>query len=75
MNTVLIWLFLIGLGLISLFVIGFFDVCLHLLLRFSYSRHKRLRREQRPSRIFLVRHGESEANLDTSKIIFLFLRK
>ena len=75
MNTVLIWLFLIGLGLINFFVFGFFDVCFHLLLRFSYSRHKRLRRQQRPSRIFLVRHGESQANVDTSRTISLFLKK
>jgi len=34
-----------------------------------YEEHQKLRREQRPSRIFLIRHGESQANVDTSKII------
>ncbi|CAF0836839.1 unnamed protein product [Adineta steineri] len=66
MNTIFIWIFCIGLGLIGLFVFGFLDICLHILLNFAYNRHKKLRRQQRPSRIFLVRHGESQANADTT---------
>ncbi|CAF5015590.1 unnamed protein product [Rotaria sp. Silwood1] len=32
--------------------------------RYFYTRHKTLHRHQRPARIFLVRHGESQANVD-----------
>ncbi len=70
MNTELFWLILVITGLISLFIFGFFDICLNALLRFLHHRHQRLRWAQRPSRIFLIRHGESQANLDTSKHIF-----
>jgi hypothetical protein len=69
MSTLLIWIFGIIIGLISILIFGVFDILLHSLLRFLYDRHKRLRRQQRPSRIFLVRHGESQANVDTSKLI------
>ncbi|CAF1187710.1 unnamed protein product [Rotaria sordida] len=66
MNTILIWLFLIGLGLVCLFIFGIFNTCLDFFLSYFYTRHKVLRRRQRPSRIFLVRHGESQANIDTT---------
>jgi hypothetical protein len=70
MSNLVFWLLSIGVGLITFFIFGLFDICLHILLRFLYQRHKRLRLHQRPSRIFLIRHGESQANVDTSKIIF-----
>jgi len=69
MDASLIWLFLMGVGLISFFVLGWFNICVRILLRFAYEELQKLRREQRPSRIFLIRHGESQANVDTSKII------
>jgi hypothetical protein len=69
MNTPLIWLLLVGVGLISFFVLGLFNICLRIVLQYAYDEHQKLRRQQRPSRIFLIRHGESEANVDTSKII------
>jgi hypothetical protein len=70
MNTILIWIILISIGLIGFFVLGLFDLCIHFLMDFFYHRHKRLRQNQRPSRIFLIRHGESQANVDTSKHIY-----
>ena len=69
MNTLLIWIFGIIIGLISIFIFGVFDILLHSLLRFLHRRHQRLLLQQRPSRIFLVRHGESQANIDMSKLI------
>lgn len=66
MATLAIWILGILAGLVVLFVAGLFDIGLAFLLRFLYHRHKQLRRNQRPSRIFLIRHGESEANVDTS---------
>ena len=36
-------------------------------LKLAYTRHQEIRRKQRPKRIFLIRHGESQANVDTSK--------
>jgi hypothetical protein len=69
MNT-FAWLLLVGIGFISFFVFGLFDIFLHALLSYMYERHQRFRRQQRPSRIFLIRHGESQANIDTSKTIF-----
>ncbi|CAF2969025.1 unnamed protein product [Rotaria sp. Silwood2] len=66
MNTTLTWLFLIVVGLVGLFLSGILDACLDFILSFLYTRHQRLRRCQRPGRIFLVRHGESQANIDLS---------
>lgn len=60
-----IWAIII-IGLAGLFFLGIFDACIDLLLHHIYVRHQRIRRHQRPSRIFLVRHGESQANIDTS---------
>ena len=68
MNTVLVWIGLLALGVVAFVALGLFDICLHRLLRFFHYRYKRLRRHQRPSRIFLIRHGESQANVDTSII-------
>jgi len=72
----LYWLLPIIIGLICILVVrGVFDACLHALLGFINRRQRELRLFQRPNRIFLIRHGESQANVDTSKIIFFFLRK
>lgn len=57
----------IGVLTLVLFFAGVFDIAFKALLRLAYQRHKQLRREQRPQRIFLIRHGESQANIDTSK--------
>ncbi len=69
MSSVAITLILLGLGLgsVAFFFTGLFDICIDALLRLSYRRHQRIRQKQRPGRIFLIRHGESEANVDPSK--------
>ncbi|CAF3888283.1 unnamed protein product [Rotaria sp. Silwood1] len=64
MNKSLTWLFLISTSLICSYFFGIFDTGLDFLLSYLYIRHKTLRRRQRPARIFLVRHGESQANVD-----------
>jgi hypothetical protein len=74
MDTSIIILILICIGLVSLYISGFFNVFFHTLLQVSYERHKKLRRNQRPTRVFLVRHGQSQANVDTSKIAFFILK-
>ena len=54
------------LAVVGIFVFVFFNTILDSLLNYVYVRYKTVRRNQRPSRIFLVRHGESQANVDTS---------
>ena len=69
MSAVVITLILLGLGLGSaaFFFTGLFGICINALIRLGHNRHKRIRQEQRPGRIFLIRHGESQANVDPSK--------
>ena len=52
---------------IVLFFTGWLRLGINFLFGVVYEYHQKLRRDQRPSRIFLIRHGESEANVDTSK--------
>ncbi|CAF0936897.1 unnamed protein product [Adineta steineri] len=66
MSLVVISLFLIGIVSLILFFTGCIDAGINFLIRRAYERHKQTRWNQRPSRIFLVRHGESEANVDTT---------
>ncbi|CAF1422699.1 unnamed protein product, partial [Adineta steineri] len=65
MSFVVISLFLVGIVSLILFFTGCIDVGINFLIHRAYERHKQTRWNQRPSRIFLVRHGESEANVDT----------
>lgn len=66
----LYWLTPIAIGLICFYIYGVHDACIHSFLTYISHHQRRLRRFQRPSRIFLIRHGESQANVDTSKIYF-----
>ncbi|CAF3312180.1 unnamed protein product [Rotaria socialis] len=66
MIILLTWILLIGLGSICLYFFGIFDACLDFLVNYLFNRQKTIRFRQRPSRIFLVRHGESQANVDTT---------
>jgi hypothetical protein len=66
----LYWLIPIAIGFICFYIYGFHNALLHSFLTYMSRQQRRLRRFQRPSRIFLIRHGESEANVDTSKINF-----
>jgi broad specificity phosphatase PhoE len=61
-----------GLASLVFMFTGWFDACVNALLCIVYRRHKQIRFNQRPLRIFLIRHGESEANIDKSKSTFLF---
>ena len=67
MTMLIIGLILLGLGSVVIFFTGLFGTILNILSRLIYDHHKKIRFEQRPGRIFLIRHGESEANVDTSK--------
>lgn len=66
MNTLVVWILGIIVALTVIFITGLYDTGLNYLLRYLFHRHKRLRRHQRPSRVFLIRHGQSQANVDTS---------
>jgi hypothetical protein len=67
MAALIISLALIGLVSVVFFFTGLFGAGINALFRLAYKHHLKLRREQRPGRIILVRHGESKANLDPSK--------
>ena len=55
-------------GLIGLVLVltGFLRLGIDTLFHLAYCYHKKLRRKQRPGRLFLIRHGESQANVDPS---------
>lgn len=55
-------------AVIALFVSGVLQRYWHSALRFFHHEHQKYRRHQRPSRVFLIRHGQSQANVDTSKL-------
>jgi len=59
----LICLITVGLGSL-IFFFNNCGLCTNFIFRKAYSFHQQLRRAQRPSRIIIVRHGESEANVD-----------
>ena len=67
MITVVISLAAIAVVSVILFFTGGLYVIIDPFLKLAYTRHQEIRRQQRPKRIFLIRHGESQANVDTSK--------
>ncbi|UJR14551.1 hypothetical protein I4U23_001548 [Adineta vaga] len=66
MHIILFWIICIAVGLFGFVFTGLYDSCCYLIIEHFHQRKTRLRRIQRPSRIFLVRHGESQANIDTT---------
>ena len=66
MLTVFIWIICIALGAVGFVTFGCYDVCVNYMMEYFHQRYRKLRSLQRPSRIFLVRHGQSQANVDTS---------
>ncbi len=70
MSALIISLILLGLSAVIFFISGWLSFSVKALFRLAHEYHQQIRRDQRPSRIFLIRHGESQANVDTSKIIF-----
>ena len=67
MTASVVGFILLGLGAVIFFSGGWFRAVVIVLFRLSRSFDKNMRRNLRPSRIFLIRHGESEANIDRSK--------
>ncbi len=61
-----------ALAAVVLFFTGWFDAGVTALFELAYHYHRKIRRNKRPGRIFLIRHGESQANIDLSKLLFLF---
>jgi hypothetical protein len=70
MTALIITLALVGLGAVVFYFTGWFTAGINALFLLAYKHHKKVRRAQRPSRIFLIRHGESQANIDTSECSF-----
>ncbi|UJR32230.1 hypothetical protein I4U23_019695 [Adineta vaga] len=64
MIAIIISLILLGISCVILFFTGGMFVLIDPLLRLAYARHKKIRRSGRPQHIFLIRHGESQANVD-----------
>jgi hypothetical protein len=67
MIVLVITLTLLGCASLAFFFTNWFGIAFNAFIRLFHERHKKIRLEQRPSRIFLIRHGESQANVDTSK--------
>jgi len=72
MATLIITLISLALAAVVLFFTGWLRVGVNALFDLAYRYHQKLRREKRPPRIFLIRHGESQANIDSSKLLLLF---
>jgi hypothetical protein len=72
MTALIISSILLGLGAVIFFISGWLSFSVKALFRLGYEYHQKLRRDQRPSRIFLIRHGESQANVDRSEYSFIF---
>ena len=70
MDALVITLIVLGLASLAFLLTGWLDAIVDILIRLVYKRHKKMRLDQRPSRIFLIRHGESQANIDPSKYSF-----
>ena len=66
MSAIIITVVLLGITSLVLFFTGWLGVGINILIRLAYHRHQQIRHGQRPQRIFLIRHGESQANVDTS---------
>jgi broad specificity phosphatase PhoE len=71
MAALIIILSLVGLASVIFFFTGWLDIAIDTLISLAYSRHQKICRSKRPPRIFLIRHGQSQANIDHSKP-FLF---
>jgi hypothetical protein len=67
MTAIIIILSLVGVVSVIFFFIGWLDIAIDTLICLAYSRHQKIRRNKRPARIFLIRHGESQANVDNGK--------
>jgi hypothetical protein len=67
MTALVVGIILLVLSSIVLFFTGWLTIGINSIFYLAYDYHKKLRRDQRPSRIFLIRHGESQANVDKSK--------
>jgi hypothetical protein len=67
MSALVTTLALLGFASLVFFFTKWFGIAFNAFIRLFHERHKKIRLEQRPSRIFLIRHGESQANVDTSK--------
>jgi hypothetical protein len=70
MTALVVSIILLVLSSIVLFFTGWLTIGINTLFGLVYSYHQKLRRNQRPSRIFLIRHGETQANADPSKYPF-----
>ncbi|CAF1391269.1 unnamed protein product [Adineta steineri] len=66
MCTLIISLIILGLTSLILFFTGYMSTGIRYLMRLAHQQHKLVRMSQRPKRIFLIRHGESQANVDTT---------
>ncbi len=70
MAALIITLISLALAAVVLFFTGWLRVGVNALFDIAYRYHQKLRRDKRPPRIFLIRHGESQANIDSSKLFF-----
>ena len=66
MSIFFVSLVLLVLSLVVLFFTGWLTIGIDLLFVLAHRYHQKLRRNRRPGRIFLIRHGESQANIDPS---------
>ena len=67
MSALVVSFVLLGLTAVVLFFTGWLSIGINALFDLVYKHHQKIRLNQRPSRIFLIRHGESQANVDPSK--------
>jgi hypothetical protein len=74
MIALLITLISLALAAVGLFFTGWLHAGVYALFDLAYRYHKKVRRSKRPARIFLIRHGESQANIDGSKYIYVFIQ-
>lgn len=70
MSIFLVSLVLLVLSLVVLFFTGWLTIGIDLFFLLAHRYHQKLRRNRRPRRIFLIRHGESQANVDPSNSPF-----
>ncbi len=68
-------LVVLGVSAAILFFTGWLTIGISTLFDLIYSYHQKFRRNQRPSRIFLIRHGESQTKVDPSKYSLKFSKK
>lgn len=70
MTIFFVSLILLVLSLVVLFFTGWLKIGIDLFFVLAHRYHQNLRRNRRPRRIFLIRHGESQANVDPSNQFF-----